>query len=95
VQSESKVASTQSKDLSKTVGRRTEARKEWNKVVSTKNMRQIESKQSKNDMPQKMLIWSPFATFFRTSLPQSEFKVASTQSKQGSNKWGVEAKLPV
>jgi hypothetical protein len=94
VQSESKVASTQSKDLSKTVGRRTEARKEWNEVVSTKNMRQIESKQSKNDMPQKMLIWPPFATF-RTSLLQSEFKVASTQYKQGSNEWGVEAKLPV
>jgi hypothetical protein len=34
------------RDLSKTVGRHMEARREWNEVVSTKNMRQIESKQS-------------------------------------------------
>jgi hypothetical protein len=38
-------------------------------------------------MPQKMLFWPPFAT----SLPQkSDSKVASTQSKQGNNEWGVE-----
>jgi hypothetical protein len=65
-----------------------EARREWNEVVSTKNMRQIESKQSqKNRHATKMLIWLPFAT----SLLQSrESKVASTQSKKGNNKWGVE-----
>jgi hypothetical protein len=40
-------------------------------------------------LPQKMLLWPPFAT----SLPQSESKVASTQSKQGNNEWGVEAML--
>ena len=65
-----------------------EARREWNEVVSTKNMRQIESKQSqKNRHATKMLIWLPFAT----SLLQSrESKVASTQSKKGNNEWGVE-----
>jgi hypothetical protein len=43
--------------LSKTVGRHTEARREWNGVVSTKNMRQIESKESQKTPPaaQKML----------------------------------------
>jgi hypothetical protein len=43
--------------LSKTVGRHMEARREWNGVVSTKNMRQIESKESQKTPPatQKML----------------------------------------
>jgi hypothetical protein len=35
------------------------------------------------------LLWLPFAT----SLLQSKSKVASTQSKQGNNEWGVEAML--
>ena len=45
------------RDLSKTVGRHMEARREWNEVVSTKNMRQIESKQSQKNTtcPQKCL----------------------------------------
>jgi hypothetical protein len=42
----SKLPQLSPRDLSKTVGRNTEARREWNGVVSTKNMRQIESKES-------------------------------------------------
>jgi hypothetical protein len=47
-QSESKVASTHSKGLVKDGWKAytcTEVRREWNEVVSTKNMRQIEWKQ--------------------------------------------------
>jgi hypothetical protein len=61
--------------------------------------RQIESKES-----QKTETWVGFLWILRlkwgtaippfpTSLPQSESKVTSTQSKQGNNEWGVEAML--
>jgi hypothetical protein len=43
-QSEYKVASTQSKNLSNMVGRHMEARRKWNKVVSMKNRSQSSHK---------------------------------------------------
>jgi hypothetical protein len=45
--------------LSKTVGRHTEAKREWNEVVSTKNMRLIESKESQKTPPAAQKCGSP------------------------------------
>jgi hypothetical protein len=47
----SKLPQLSPRDLSKMVGRHMEARREWDGVVSTKNMRQIESKQSQKTPP--------------------------------------------
>jgi hypothetical protein len=70
------------------VGRHTEARREWNEVVSTKN-------RSRSSHKNRYATKNAYLAAVRhiQYLLQSESKVASTQCKQGNNEWGLEAVL--